>query len=362
MNPAVLSALPATLYSADFPRYMWLGNDGNVYTGQSTLIDPVQNALTLSWTVPLNTLRQSTDPADCVRPMDDVIISQYAQVKKSSFPPSSIAWEALTSARLSDESFVKLVGDAAYAIEGQIEKQIPNYTYLVADLQMAILRRALHNRGVLPTAFVNAINLKDLNIVDSDIDERLMLQNAQAVVDQGIDPSVLIYPNTAPVADFPTDYTLEQPVPTFKNYGKGPSLWDAALQANPSFSADENNEAGNQVTFQNQDSQPSLPKAASTGVLDSGGFDIFGVRATQAAIREAAQEAAAAARAVPLELSSGNQKLETAVDALKDVRDDVNKVASSTSDQIQTGLLVGGSLFLMKVIYDLVTGSKTASK
>ena len=347
------------------PRFLWIDSQGRITAGRKFTVDTPESVIMLKWMVPADPLhKNNVNPYGWIPATDDIVLAQWSALKSQidimpNLGPSSPMVQTLTTMRLSQESVDALVNGDAYDAEATLQKRLDNWNNLPADAQMAGIRWVFENGERDAPDFYMALSQHDYamaNLYSQWDGERAgtkmvlsqLFRNATDTWGRGIDRSVLFWPGFVP----------PQVNAQTKLDDKIPSLWDHALQGTYTSFGDDPpavpapSETNNQGTFPNDpNNQPSIPKAQSTTVLDSGGFDPFGTQATQQAIREAVAEAAAVAHAIPLELSRANTTLE-------DTKETIKNATTDTSSQIQTGLIVGGSLFLAKVLWDLFTDSR----
>jgi len=207
------------------PRFMYLQN-GTVYTARGYQIDPIQDALKLEWIAPNDMFRQEANPYGYRVATEDEVRATWASVKDSDLSSLQM-FEALTKLRLSDAESGRLVDFQVQDVISAIKAKVPAFNSFPADAQLAtVLRGWLQaNQGTVTTqndsAFFSALNSKNFTAANMEsvwpsetqaqqFTIANLFSNAQAVLDQKLDPSVLVWPKFLDRV-FPSSVTTPRP-------------------------------------------------------------------------------------------------------------------------------------------------------
>jgi hypothetical protein len=197
--------------------------DPLITTGMGDLVDPVGAALPLPWKNPDGSLAPKAQ-----------VLAEWTALKHQTNLSLISAWDkrvtSATTVRLVDADVVALVHQRLLANEAYLRKKFPGYDGWCADAQMAahsmawavgvgwvdifvnctrsLLAGHFHEVTIRPIGpdgkpapcecDINTHN--NLGVVPRNAQNRLCFNNAQIVVDSGLDPEVLYWPNAAPSA------------------------------------------------------------------------------------------------------------------------------------------------------------------
>lgn len=211
--------------------FLWMYQDVKflITTGIGNLIDASQNnpahpeapALLLPWKHPDGHLATATEIAAEWRAFK-------AQPNMAHYPASSKTVENATTLRLSMADVLELVDNVMKQNEVQLKKVFPDWDHWSADAQIAAISmtwavgagvfgvfgncrasllkghfhevtiRQLDKNGVEQPSECDISTHNNAGIVPRNAQNRLCFNNAQIVVDSGLDPEVLCWPNAAP--------------------------------------------------------------------------------------------------------------------------------------------------------------------
>lgn len=183
--------------------FMYLDNaepSGLVTVGVGNLIDPVGAALGLPFVHP--------DGSPATR---QEIANEWLRVKARQDwkRRGGMAFRAVTRLRLTNESIDRLVAAKLASVDAQLARLFPAWAAFPADAQLALLSWAWACGAASPfprmISFLRAgdfalaatectINPQRGTIIERNRMNRILLQNAQCVADDGLDPDALYWP------------------------------------------------------------------------------------------------------------------------------------------------------------------------
>jgi GH24 family phage-related lysozyme (muramidase) len=193
--------------------YMYLDILGYVTTGMGNLIDPVSEALALPWLTPAGTLASSAEVIAAWNTVDALRSDPKGQ-KQTSGPATHYgqAFAQYTTIRLNAAGIQQAIATTLAADEAVVKTYYPKWAVWPADGQATVMSMAWAmgaSSTVFPGAFhqfnaaVNAgdfqgaiayAGFKGTGVGPRIAQDKVCLANAQQVINQGLDPSVLYWP------------------------------------------------------------------------------------------------------------------------------------------------------------------------
>lgn len=186
---------------------MYADIKGLITCAVGNLIDPIQMAVDLPWTL------EDGSPADKAQ-----VRADWHLLKDNAGHYAKLHWKharAATKVRLTEKAINDLVDRRMNANEAIIRKTFPAWESFPADAQLAMLSISWAVGAAFHIKFVNLANAiraqswavavgcakirEDNNpgVVPRNKINYLCFANAQAVKDRGLDPAVLLWPETA---------------------------------------------------------------------------------------------------------------------------------------------------------------------
>jgi GH24 family phage-related lysozyme (muramidase) len=210
IQPTVLEAWQA--YNKPFEgieKFLYTDAIGLVTTGMGDLVDGSQSGSSSPWAPALALPWRNPDGS--LASADDVIAA-WQKVKAAWPGVQSTNCASLTTIRLDDAGVQQAVTTTLAADAKILSTYFSNWTTMPADAQLAILSMAWAMGAGFPktftqfTADINAGNytaaaaqsgFQGVGVAKRIAADKLALNNAQVVVDQGLDPTALYWPNDA---------------------------------------------------------------------------------------------------------------------------------------------------------------------
>ena len=210
MKPAAQAAFVA--FNAPLEgvlAWMYLDILGYVTTGMGNLVDPVQQALTLPWKRPAGSLASADEVAAAWQAVDACRTAPKGQRQSGLATQYGGAFEHVTEIRLDHDGINACVAHQIAANEIFMRKYFPAFDALPADAQLCLHSMAwAMGPGFAATfqKFRDEINAGQYAAAEPDavfrgsgvqrrIDQdKLLLGNAQAVVDHDLSPDALWWP------------------------------------------------------------------------------------------------------------------------------------------------------------------------
>jgi len=332
MIPYVLQVFPDALGAEGYTRWMYLDKRGFVTVGQGNMLESAQEAKALPWENPDGSI---ADPA--------AVEAAWIRVKSAAAPAAGGASpeaKAISVVTLSDAATKAAIRTDIRAIAGALERWWPGLASLPADAQLAVMRwawamgpdprKAPHMFAALKNRdFASALTESHWENEDPAVWAMMktLFTNASAIDAYGQDPTVLVWPDS-----------MEQ-----LNVAASPS---APPVSDPTMGADEDH------TFTNAEEGVTIKGAHYDGVLDTGGFDPFGLGATLASGRAAAQSAQEAAQASSRAIHDLSGRAEETLENFNQTLEGARKYG----DDADTAVKVGLGLALGVVALKLLTG------
>lgn len=187
--------------------YMYTDSKGYVTTGIGNLIENIASAslspsaLALPWKHSNGALATS-----------DEIEAEFSKMKAAWPKVQSVGCKSIATLFLDDSAINSLVQGQMQADAAQLAKSFPAYATMPADSQLGLHSMAwAMGAGFAPgfPQFTKAVNAGQFGtaaplsqisskgnpgIIPRNVANALLFNNAQAVIDNGLDPSVLYYP------------------------------------------------------------------------------------------------------------------------------------------------------------------------
>jgi GH24 family phage-related lysozyme (muramidase) len=224
MHKSVLDAWPAFSHPLEgYVHSMYLDVKGLVTTGVGNLVDPVSEALRLPWKHADGRLAGK----------DEVGAAWHSLKSQQKF--AKLHWKyaaKLNDLRLTDEDIDALVVQRLAANERYLKKAFPKWDEWPADAQLCCLSMAWAVGAGFPGIFKNFTKFANLDdwvsakacakiktignpgVVPRNRNNELCLDNAATVHDLGLDPSILHWPNPAPLERVALAGRTEPPSPS----------------------------------------------------------------------------------------------------------------------------------------------------
>jgi hypothetical protein len=188
--------------------FMYTDSIDLVTTGMGNLVDASQSGSSAPWAPALSLPWRNADGSLADQ---GTVIAQWQAVKNGPVN-SSVNAGPLTTIRLDDDGIQQAIDTTLSADINTLQNYYPTWESLPADAQLAILSMAWAMGAGFPATFVqfttainegrfdDAAGLSDfqgIGVSGRIAANKFALHNAQLVVDNGLDPSTLYWPNVA---------------------------------------------------------------------------------------------------------------------------------------------------------------------